>query len=131
MQHFVKKYPLSCLCIIVIWILCLMPIPETPLSDINMVDKWTHFVMYGGWCAVLWIEYGLHHHTINKKRTFLYAFIFPILMGGLIEIMQHYCTRGNRSGEFIDFVADAIGVVLGALIGIPLALKISKRNRDS
>lgn len=131
MRHIVKKYPLSCLCVIVIWILCLVPIPETPLSNINMIDKWTHLVMYGGWCGVLWIEYGFHHHTINKKRAFLYVFIFPILMGGAIEIVQQYCTGGNRSGDFIDFVADAIGVALGALIGIPLAQRISKRNRDS
>ncbi|MGI6243254.1 MAG: VanZ family protein [Prevotella sp.] len=114
-----------------IWILCLVPIPETPLNNINMIDKWTHFVMYGGLCTVLWIEYGFRHRAINKKRVFIYAFILPILMGGLIEIVQLYCTGGNRSGDFIDFVADAIGVVLGTIIGIPLALTISKRNRDS
>jgi VanZ family protein len=131
MQYILKKYPLSCLCIVVIWILCLVPIPETPLNNINMIDKWTHFVMYGGLCTVLWIEYGFRHRAINKKRVFIYAFILPILMGGLIEIVQLYCTGGNRSGDFIDFVADAIGVVLGTIIGIPLALTISKRNRDS
>ena len=96
-----------------------------------MVDKWTHIVMFGGWCTVLWLEYGLHHQVINMKRTIPYAIIFPILMGGLIEIVQQTCTGGNRSGDFIDFIADAIGVLLGAAIGIPLALMISKRNKDS
>jgi VanZ family protein len=131
MKHILKKYPLSCLCIVVIWILCLVPIPETPLSKIKMIDKWTHFVMFGGLCTVLWIEYGLHHYAINKKRTLFYAIILPVLMGGLIEIVQQTCTGGTRSGDFIDFLADAIGVALGAIIGIPLALMISKRNRDS
>ena len=130
-MHILKKYPVSILCIVVIWILCLVPIPETPLSNITMIDKWTHLVMFGGWTAILWIEYGLHHHSINKKRTLLYAIILPILMGGLIEIVQQTFTGGNRSGDFIDFIADAIGVTLGAVIGIPLALMISKRNRDT
>ncbi|EFA42942.1 hypothetical protein HMPREF0645_2692 [Hallella bergensis DSM 17361] len=131
MMHFIKQYTLSFICMVVIWILCLVPIPETPLSQINMVDKWTHIVMFGGWCTVLWLEYGLHHQVINMKRTIPYAIIFPILMGGLIEIVQQTCTGGNRSGDFIDFIADAIGVLLGAAIGIPLALMISKRNKDS
>ncbi|WP_276893799.1 VanZ family protein [Hallella bergensis] len=131
MMHFIKQYTLSFICMVVIWILCLVPIPETPLSQINMVDKWTHIVMFGGWCTVLWLEYGLHHQVINMKRTIPYAIIFPILMGGLIEIVQQTCTGGNRSGDFIDFIADAIGVAMGAAIGIPLALMISKRNKDS
>lgn len=130
-MHFIKQYTLSLICMVVIWILCLVPIPETPLSQINMVDKWTHIVMFGGWCTVLWLEYGLHHQVINMKRAIPYAIIFPILMGGLIEIVQQTCTGGNRSGDFIDFIADAIGVALGASIGIPLALMISKRNKDS
>lgn len=130
-MHFIKQYTLSLICMVVIWILCLVPIPETPLSQINMVDKWTHIVMFGGWCTVLWLEYGLHHQVINMKRTIPYAIIFPILMGGLIEIVQQTCTGGNRSGDFIDFIADAIGVAMGAAIGIPLALMISKRNKDS
>lgn len=130
-MHFIKQYTLSFICMVVIWILCLVPIPETPLSQINMVDKWTHIVMFGGWCTVLWLEYGLHHQVINMKRAIPYAIIFPILMGGLIEIVQQTCTGGNRSGDFIDFIADAIGVAMGAAIGIPLALMISKRNKDS
>ncbi len=131
MMHFIKQYPLSFICMVVIWILCLVPIPETPLSQINMVDKWTHLVMFGGWCTVLWVEYGLHHREINIKRAIPYAIIFPILMGGLIEVVQQTCTGGNRSGDFIDFIADAIGVAFGAAIGIPLAQMTSKRNKDS
>ena len=43
----IRNYPLSSLLIVVIWVVCLIPIPETPLSDVNLIDKWTHFVMYG------------------------------------------------------------------------------------
>mgnify|MGYP000855192683 FL=1 len=130
LSYFVKTYPISCLCIVVIWIVCLIPIPETPLDNVKMIDKWTHFLMYGGLCTLLWLEYGLHHQSIEWKKMAFYAVLLPILLGGGIEIVQATCTGGNRSGEFLDFLADGVGVFLGMIIGIPLALMLSKRSRD-
>jgi VanZ family protein len=40
-----------------------------------------------------------------------------ILLGGLIELLQAYCTT-TRSGEWLDFFADSIGVLLGNAIGL-------------
>ena len=67
LAHFLKKYPLSLLCILVVWVLSLMPVPETPLKEIRYIDKWTHLVMYGGTCAVIWAEYLRSH----KNSSFL------------------------------------------------------------
>ena len=52
----IRKYPLSVVCIVLIWYLSLFFIPpeELDLSNISFVDKWTHFVMYGGTCSVIW-----------------------------------------------------------------------------
>jgi hypothetical protein len=47
------------------------------------------------------------------------------LLGGLIELLQAYCTT-TRSGEWFDFWADSIGVLLGA--GIGLLMKTIKRR---
>ena len=122
-----KWYFLSLLCIAAIWVLCLIPIPDTPLSQVSMIDKWTHFVMYGGFCSVIWIEYGWHHQRFQWPRCLFWALLMPIVMGGLIEIAQSL--SGYRSGDWADLVADAIGVALGQLIGIPLAMYLAKRNR--
>lgn len=127
--NIIRRYPLSCLCIAVIWVLCLIPIPETPLSDICLIDKWTHLVMYGGLCTLLWLEYGLHHRGVNKKLAFLWIVAAPIFMGALLEVAQATCTGGTRSGDLLDWVADTIGVVLGQIIGIPLARFASTRNK--
>jgi VanZ family protein len=98
-----------------------MPIPEqVPLKDVPMMDKWTHFVMYGTLCLTIWIEYLKRHKKTNKKRIFLFAIIAPILMSGIIELAQAYCTGGRRSGELLDFAANSIGVGLGNAIGILL-----------
>lgn len=126
MYNILKSYPLSVLSVVVIWVLCLIPIPETPLSDINMIDKWTHFVLYGGLCAIVWAEYGRQHTRPLNKQAWIFTLLLPVIMGGLIEIVQATCTGGTRSGDIMDWVADNIGVVLGQLIGIPLALTLSK-----
>ena len=41
-KHILTKYPFSCIIVIGTWILCFMTIPETPLSSVRFIDKWTH-----------------------------------------------------------------------------------------
>ena len=53
----IKNYPLSSLLVVAIWVVCLIPVPETPLNDVCFIDKWTHFVMYGSLTTVIWFEY--------------------------------------------------------------------------
>lgn len=126
LRHLLIKYPLSCLTIMIIWILCLAPIPENPLSHVSLIDKWTHLVMYGGLCAVIWAEYLRTHNRVNWKKIWLLALLAPTLMGGLVEIIQATCTNGARSGEWLDFLADVVGVAIGQVIGILLARCFSK-----
>ena len=124
--RFVRKYPFSLFCILLIWVLSLTPFfPETPLDDVQFIDKWTHLVMYGGTCSVIWWEYLRHHDSINWYKVVLLAVVGMILLGGLIELLQAYCTT-TRSGEWFDFWADSIGVLLGA--GIGLLMKTIKRR---
>lgn len=134
------KYPISCLIIIIIWVLCFINIPETPLDHVKLIDKWTHMVMYLGLCFVIWLEYCLKHKTILfksehrykiKKDLLLWAFLLPSFMGGLIEILQANCTGGRRNGDWLDFLADFIGVVLAQLIGILLVWYLSTRRKDN
>lgn len=119
--HFIRNYPFSCIIIAAIWVLCLIPIPETPLDNVSMIDKWTHVVMCGGLCIVIWAEYLWRHHAIKKRKVLLGTFLAPVLMGGLLEILQATCTGGRRSGEWLDWLADGVGVIAGGLIGILLA----------
>ena len=130
--NFAKRYPLTSLLVVAIWVLCLIPtVPETPLSSFSLIDKWTHLVMYGTLVAVIWWEYTRQHPTNNTRRLFLLAFLAPVAMGGLVELAQAYCTGGRRSGEWFDFAANTIGVVLGTLIGILLAAYRARARRDT
>ena len=119
-RHLISCYPLTLVCVALVWYLSLfINMPETPMDDVPFIDKWTHFVMYGGTCSVMWWEYLCCHSALVGWKLWLYAIVGPIVMGGVIELLQRYCTT-TRSGEWPDFVADAVGVVLGAGVGLLL-----------
>ena len=133
-KNLFRRYPYSTALIVLIWVLCLIPVfPETPLDNVSMIDKWTHIVMYAGLCLVIWGEYLWRNkkRRPNWNRLFLFGFMAPALMGGVIELAQAYCTFGYRSGEWLDWAADTIGAVVGAIIGMLLAACRAKARRDT
>ena len=77
----IRNYPLSSLLIVAIWVVCLIPIPETPLSDVNLIDKWTHFVMYGSLTTVIWFEYIRRH-----KQPLTRHYVTPSPLGARGEV---------------------------------------------
>ena len=93
------------------------------MPSINFLDKWTHLVMYGGTCSVIWIEYLRSHRRMEWRKLFLFAWLLPVIMGGIIEIVQEQCTA-TRSGEWLDFAADAVGCTLAIAIGLLVKMKI-------
>lgn len=124
-KKYSRKYPLSLLCIAAIWYLCLLfnP-PEMELEDVPLADKWVHFVMYGGTCSVIWWEYLRHHNGVDWEKLFFWAWLAPIIMSGIIELLQAYCTT-TRNGEWKDLLANAIGVTLA--VGVGLLMKLVRR----
>lgn len=119
-RHILMRYPFSSVIIIGIWVLCFMDIPETPLSEVRFIDKWTHSAMY----LILGLSISLEYLRTKRRGSYrtivLWAGLMPAVMGGLIEILQANCTGGRRSGEWLDFLADATGTVTALAIGILL-----------
>ena len=85
----IKNYPLSSLLIVAIWVVCLIPIPETPLSDVNLIDKWTHFVMYGSLTSVIWFEYIRRH-----KQPLTRHYVTPSPQGARGEVSNETSKEG-------------------------------------
>lgn len=119
-KHILTKYPFSCIIVIGTWILCFMTIPETPLSSVRFIDKWTHSLIYLVLGISISLEYLRNTKQPSPKFIIVWVWLMPIIMGGLIEVLQSYCTNGNRSGEWLDFFADSIGSTIAVLIGILL-----------
>ena len=119
-SKYVRRYPLSVVCIVLVWVLSLMPFfPETPLDDVEFIDKWTHLIMYGGTCLVIWWEYRRRHGQPDYRRLATWGWLAPVLMGGLLELLQEYATT-TRNGDWFDFAANTLGATLGAVIGLLL-----------
>ncbi len=119
-RHILMEYPFSSVIIIGIWVLCFIDIPETPLSEVRFIDKWTHSAMY----LILGLSISLEYLRTKRRGSYrtlvLWAGLMPAVMGGFIEILQANCTGGRRSGEWLDFLADSAGTVTALAIGILL-----------
>lgn len=129
---YIRHYPLASLEIFAIWVVCMIPVPDTPLDNIRFIDKWTHFVMYGSLTLVIWCEYMYHHHYfhsqewLSKHNTGLLpvqwshlltgGLLLPVIQGGLIELAQAYLTT-CRSGDWLDFLCNSLGALLGSGMG--------------
>ena len=112
----IRNYILTTLVTVAIVVLSTIPIPENPpLGDVPLIDKWVHMLMYAGLAFVMWVD-----HVVRNKRVYSWKvcgciLIYAIALGGLMELVQAYLTT-CRSGDWIDFEADAIGTVLGVAL---------------
>ena len=92
--------------LLVITFLSLYPLPELP--EFSGTDKTHHLVAY----FILALPSGLR----KPQKWALFIFLF-ILFGGVIEMIQPYV---NRYGEWLDFFANTIGVLIGFFSGVIL-----------
>ena len=53
---------------------------------------------------------------INWSHILWGGILAPIAMSGCIELMQTYLTT-NRSGDWLDFLANSTGVLLAVVFG--------------
>lgn len=113
-----KQYIVTVLVTLSIIVLSTLPIPEdAPMSDVPLIDKWVHMVMYMGLVLAMWFDHVVRSEKKAKGKHFLFMFLYATLLGGLMELVQAYLTT-CRSGDLIDFEADAIGAAIG--VGLTL-----------
>ena len=112
-----RRYPFTYAVVIVILLLSLLPIGGIQVAkDVPFADKWTHMVMYCALTLTISIEYARRHQLLHKSY-FLWGLLHPIFFGGIIELLQSYATT-YRSGEWLDLAADAVGCLIGVLLGL-------------
>lgn len=120
------KYKLTILITLAITILSTIPVPDVPeLGNVPFFDKWVHFVMYGAMTLAMYADRKLTRQNIPPHYV-LTAFLFPSLWGGLMELVQAYCTT-CRSGDWLDFYADTFGAFLATILSL-LLWKIVKTS---
>lgn len=95
-------------------LLFLVPVPTTPLSESNHVDKLVHFGILLGFALLFYID-----RAPRVGLTLLTSFAFA----AAIELAQWILPY--RTGDWWDFVAGAVG----ASVGTALMLLINQRGR--
>ena len=87
--------------------------PGIHLPTFVGADKWVHLLMYTLLGAVA--TYDSIRFQLSGWRLWLVATLLPILFGGIIELVQEQWFA-PRSGEWMDWLADGIGVIIGAIM---------------
>ncbi len=114
------------------WIILLIgtSLPSDHLSSIlELSDKLKHFVAY----LVLAFLLSLNLHFQEKWKglaVFNLTYTFIICTGYGVFDELHQILVPNRSAEFLDWVADLLGSVMGLFIAF-IFLKFIKNNRHS
>lgn len=129
-----RRYPLSIMVLAALLYLSFFHPSKPILPDMENSDKYLHALMYFGLSLTFWFEW-LKGHAFAKRsllRGSVFCFIFPIVLGALIELGQNYLTQ-YRSGEWMDCAANVGGAVLALLFAVcvlaPLGRLYIKRRK--
>jgi VanZ family protein len=100
--------------------------PGFSLPSIDGADKWVHILMY----AILGL--AIYWDSIQQKISgwllWLIAMVLPMVYGGIIEIAQERWFA-PRSGEWMDWLADCIGLIVG--VGLMMIINQLCKNRHA
>ena len=96
-------------------------------------DKVIHLIVFGMLSySMLWgyRKKILSHDVRYIKKSFLLTLLLSVSYGAITELMQKYVFI-NRFGSIYDFLADAIGCVLGAIVFFLYFKKKVKKNKNT
>ena len=110
----------SCLVIGAIIYVSLLREPSVALPPIEDIDKYLHGLMYllltvvllWDSKAVLGYRFGAEKCCLQSYKWWLIVLVFPIVLGGFIEILQEKFFY-PRTGDWLDWLADCVGVLMG------------------
>ena len=124
-MRLIRAYWTSIIVCIGILYVSLVRDPGIHLPTFVGADKWVHLLMYTLLGAVA--TYDSIRFQLSGWRLWLVATLLPILFGGIIELVQEQWFA-PRSGEWMDWLADCIGVVVGVVLVMIIKRLYSNRH---
>ena len=89
---------------------------EMPKVNIPFFDKIVHVALYVFLTIVLIFDFRSHNKfSKNNSIYIVQCILFPIIMGGCIEIAQGKWFY-PRTAEWVDWLADILGISIGLVI---------------
>ena len=130
MLRFFRVYGMSCVATMAILYLSIaQKMPDLNLPDFDLKDKILHGGAYAVFSMILAYELYRQRYVFVEKKMAVWAIAFPIIYGGLIEILQEKFFP-PRSGEWADWLADIIGVLVGFFIAKYIYPRYLKTERQ-
>lgn len=112
MLKFFRLYGLSIAVAMTILWLCITPNPPKVENAPSNMDKVVHAMMYLFLTAIICRDLFKNYVDFDTLKMVMWSIVFTFIFGALIEFLQEYCTI-NRTGDLIDWIADASGSVIG------------------
>jgi VanZ family protein len=98
--------------------------PEVEGLPVTNFDKLIHLLLFMGISGITFFDNTSYlRKKISLLRIFLGSFIFPLVFGGLIEVLQATLTS-SRSGDWTDVGFDAIGAIIGMMTCVLINVRI-------
>lgn len=100
------------------------PVPDNDLPLIPHIDKLIHAIMMGGLTGALAFDYQRARRaaSVLTVRVMLTIAFGVLIFSAVDEILQSVLTA-ERSGDPLDLLADAVGI----LVAIPTAPPVIRR----
>ncbi len=114
MKKFLLNYWKSIVVIIsILYLSFASPSTFSKIPTFENEDKLVHMLMYAGLCAILIFDFRLadKNNNTKSKHGYILCLIFPILLGGVVEILQPLYFA-PRSASWFDFGANVSGILL-------------------
>ncbi len=100
---------------------CLMPARNVPHVPLPLIDKWVHFIFFGGFTFL-----ALCSQPSTGLVRLCLVLALAIAYGTIIEILQGALPSLGRSSEVLDVVADSIGGIIGIAL-FSIGARFSKK----
>lgn len=129
-ERILRSYPLSMLALSVLMFLSFANFGGVELSTVSYFDKIVHVLMYMGVCTIFWMEWIRAHKNSKPrvKRALLFCCFFPVIMGGLIEVLQEYLVE-YRGGDILDFAANTLGCALALAFALAVMQPLIRKYK--
>lgn len=91
---------------------CLLRKPLYTLPPIEGGDKWVHWLAF--LILTLVLLWDSRAAGLKSWKMWLVAVAIPVVYGGVIELLQEQFFY-PRTGEWMDWLADGVGVCMGVI----------------
>jgi len=100
--------------LIIIIVLSGYPGKNLPKAPFDEFDKLVHLIIYAilSFLSIMGFSKQSKSFLLSKNLQYFSSILFSVFAGGVIELLQQYVFI-NRYGDWLDFIANSIGSVIG------------------